>query len=247
MDTIRLGYPDILLHEASAAAVARVLEAHDLEVEYVPAALAALPALLDADAFDLLATAWLPATDAALLASGRMQPLGLLYRPRFVWCVIGAAPAAIGDLAASSALDRRIVVDAASPLACLSEAALTAYGLQAAGYVVERVDGAMALAWAEAGDASRIVPLSQPHGLLHAMRLRPLADPKLALGGEQEARLLLRRALRPTLDGDLIDELDELTLGNKVVSALAHAMRTGGMSAQAAAEAWQRGRLSPRA
>ncbi len=247
MHTIRLGYPDSLLHEASAAAVARVLEAHDLEVEYVPAASGTLPGLLEADAFDLLATAWLPATDAALLASGRMQPLGLLYRPRYVWCVIGPEPVGIGDLAASPSFERRILVDAASPLAALSEAALVAYGLPAAGYVLEAVEAAAALEWAEAGDTSRIVPLSQPHGLLHAQRLRPLADPLLALGGDQEARLLLRSALRPTLDGDLIDELDELTLGNKVVSALAHAMRVDGMSAEEAAEAWQRGRLSPRA
>lgn len=247
MDTIRLGYPDTLLHEASAAAVARVLEAHDLDVEYVPATRADLPAMVAGDAFDLLATAWLPATDAALIASGRMQPLGLLYRPRFIWCVIGAEPASVADLAGDASFDRRIVVDAAGPLAGLSDATLAAYGLQAEGYVVERVAAAAALEWAEANDPRRIVPLSQPHGLLHAQRLRPLADPLLALGGDQEARLLIRSALRTTLDDDLIDELDELTLGNKVVSALAHAMRIDGMSAEEAAEAWQRGRLSPRA
>nr|WP_321986276.1 glycine betaine ABC transporter substrate-binding protein [uncultured Lichenicoccus sp.] len=247
MDTIRLGYPDTLLHEASAAAVARVLEAHELEVEYVPAAAASLPGLLDTDAFDLLVSAWLPDIDAAMLASGRMQPLGLLYRPRFVWCVIGSDPVSIADLAASAAFERRIVVDAASPLAALSQKAIDAYGLQGAGYVLEAVDETAALDWAEAGDPSRIVPLSQPHGLLHAQRLRPLADPLATLGGDQEARLLLRTARRGSLDGDLIDELDELTLGNKVVSALAHAMRVDGMSAEEAAEAWQRGRLSPRA
>jgi glycine betaine/proline transport system substrate-binding protein len=68
-----------------------------------------------------------------------------------------------------------------------------------------------------------------------------------ALGPEQEARLLIRSEIRNLLDSDLIDELDELTLGNKVVSAMAHAVRTGGMSADEAADAWQRGKLSFRA
>ncbi len=247
MDTIRLGYADTLVHEASAAAVARVLEAHDLEVEYVPCEPAALPGLIEEGAIDLLATAWLPATDLRLLASGRMQPLGLLYRPSFVWCVAGGEVATIEGLATASGFDRRILVEAGTPLAALSERALDACGLRRQGYAVEAVTAAAALAWAEEAVPARIVPLSQPHALMHAQLLRPLLDPGGVLGGEQEARLLLRADLRGTLDADLTDELDELTLGNKVVSALAHAMRSGGMSAEEAAEAWQRGRLSPRA
>lgn len=249
MEPIRLGYPDVALHEASAAAVARVLEAHELEVEYVPiAADAVAAALSDADtAIDLFASAWLPTTDAPLLASGRMLPLGTLYRPAFIWCVIAAGLTTIADLGAAASMDRRILVDGAGPSAALADHVLHAYALDRAGYVVERVSAHAAAEWAWAADPSRIVPLSRPHDLLHASGLRALEDPIAALGPEQEARLLIRRERRAELDGDLIDELEALTLGNRVVSAMAHVMRVDGLGAEAAADAWQRGKLTPRA
>jgi glycine betaine/proline transport system substrate-binding protein len=247
MDLIRLGYPDAPLHEASAAAVARVLEAHEIEVEQVPLAPDRLAAELGKGGVDLLASAWLPLTDAALLESGEMEPLGLLYRPAFVWTVAAEEPVSIADLADAAGLERRILVPASGPVAALAGAALSAYGLDAAGYRIEIVSEREAQDWAEAADPARIVPLCRPHELLHASDLRALEDPFAVLGPEQEARLLIRRTLRTALDSDLIDELDELTLGNKVVSAMAHAMRAGGMSAEEAADAWQRGKLSPRA
>ncbi len=243
MEFIRLGYPDASLHEASAAAVARVLEAHELEVEYVPLA---QPGDMEVERVDLFAAAWLPLTDASLLASGGMQPLGLLYRPAFIWGIAADAPQSIADLADAPALERRILV-LPGPIATLAGQVLKAYGLAAAGYVVEQVAEQEALAWAEAADPLRIVPLCRPHHLLHASRLRALEDPLGALGAEQEARLLIRRGLRETLDSDLLDELEALTLGNRVVSAMAHTMRIEGMSAEAAADAWQRGKLTPRA
>ena len=246
MEQIRLGYLDAPLHEASAAAVARVLEAHDLEVAYVPAHPGALAAAFEADDMDLFASAWLPLTDATMLASGRMEPIGMLYRPAFIWCVAAAEPAGIGDLAAEARLDRRILAPESGPTAELSHHVLRAYGLDVAGFRIEAVSDAEAHAWAAACDPARIVPLCRPHDLLHASALRALRDPLGALGPEQEARLLIRHSLRDSLDRDLLDELDELTLGNKVVSAMAHAMRMQGMSAGQAADAWQRGKLTPR-
>ena len=247
MEHVRLGYPDAALHEASAAAVARVLEAHELEVEYVPIAADAVAGTVSGAAIDLFASAWLPTTDASLLASGGMLPLGTLYRPAFIWCVAAAGPTTIADLGAAAPMDRRILVDGSSPSAALADHVLHAYALDRAGYVVERVSAQAAADWARAADPSRIVPLSRPHDLLHASGLRALDDPIAALGPEQEARLLIRRELRAELDGDLVDELEALTLGNRVVSAMAHVMRIDGLSAEAAADAWQRGKLTPRA
>ena len=249
MEHVRLGYPDAALHEASAAAVARVLEAHELEVEYVPIAADAVAGTVSAAAIDLFASAWLPTTDAPLLASSRMLPLGTLYRPAFIWCVAADGLASIADLAAdlAASMDRRILVDGSGPSATLADHVLHAYALDRAGYVVERVSAQAATDWARAADPSRIVPLTRPHDLLHASGLRALEDPIAALGPEQEARLLIRRELRTELDGDLIDELEALTLGNRVVSAMAHVMRSDGLSAEAAADAWQRGKLTPRA
>ena len=246
MDVIRLGYPDAALHEASAAAVARVLEAHELEVEYAPAA-------PDADAVgddvDLFASAWLPRTDAALLASGRMRPLGVLYRPILLWSVAGGDARhdarSIADLAASRHFERRILAPT-GPIARAAPQVLAAYRLDRAGYVVETVSERQAFDWAQAGEPGRVVPMCRPHALLHASALRPLEDPLDALGPEQQASLLIREELGATLDPDLIDELEALTLGNRVVSAMAHAMRIEAMSAEQAADAWQRGKLTPR-
>ncbi len=249
MDVIRLGYPDAALHEASAAAVARVLEAHELEVEYVPAA-------PDADAVgddvDLFASAWLPRTDASLLAAGRMRPLGVLYRPILLWSVAGGdgrhEAGSIADLAASRHFERRILAPP-GPIARAAPQVLAAYGLQQAGYAVETVCEREAFAWAQAaapGSPGRVVPMCRPHALLHASALRPLDDPLDALGPEQQARMLIREDLQAILDPDLIDELEALTLGNRVVGAMAHAMRVQAMSAEQAADAWQRGKLTPR-
>lgn len=241
MDILRLAYPDAALHEASAAAVARVLEAHDLEVEHVPLA----PGVRPDESIDLFASAWLPRTDAPLIASGQMQPLGLLYRPAFIWCAALDGVASLHDLAAAAALDRRIL--AAPPFAALADQVLAAYGLDRAGYVIERVSESEAAAWADCAGPARIIPLCRPHDRLHAPGLRTLEDPLGVLGADQEARLLIRHDLHGQVDSDLIDELEALTLGNKVVSAMAHAMRIQGMSAEAAADAWQRGKLTPRA
>jgi glycine betaine/proline transport system substrate-binding protein len=247
MDVIRLGYRDSALHEASAAAVARVLEAHDVEVEPLPIAPDRLAAELAGGGIDLFASAWLPSTDAALLDATPMEPLGLLYRPAFIWTIAAGEPSSIADLSDAAALDRRILVPASGPMATLAGSVLAAYGLGAAGFRIDTVSDPEAQEWAEALDPTRVVPLCRPHALLHVPGLHELGDPLAALGPEQEARLLIRSEIRGVLDSDLIDELDELTLGNKVVSAMAHAMQTGGMSAEEAADAWQRGKLSPRA
>nr|WP_267879891.1 glycine betaine ABC transporter substrate-binding protein [Acetobacter papayae] len=90
------------------------------------------------------------------------------------------------------------------------------------------------------------MPLYQPCFLFHQGGFRILTDPKKALSEEQTARLLLRQGLRDELEQDLVDELDELLLSAKIISAMDYAMHVEGMSADEAAEAWQRGRLLPR-
>ncbi len=259
--SLTLGHLDTPQHQAAAAAVLRVLEAHDLEVERVAAAdRDALVRQAEDGRIDLLATAWLPDLDAdlaqRLVDRGRMEALGgVLYRPFLVWAVPAALDLpglhAIADLLRpeiAARLDRTIVLP--RRLAPHAARVAAAYNIEAAGYRLDVLDDEAAYAHAEAAlDAGRaaVLPLWQPHALAHGGRLRALADPRGVLGGPQEARLLLRAGLRATLDPDLLDELDELTLGNPVVSALEHAMRRDGMSADQAAEAWQRGRLTPRA
>ncbi|WP_428391987.1 glycine betaine ABC transporter substrate-binding protein [Lichenicoccus sp.] len=238
MDPLRLGFPATALHEAAAAAVARVLEAHDHEVEAI-----ALPPGAPRDGIDLFVAAWLAPGEAM---SDLMQPIGLVYRPSLIWCVLADAPKRIDELAACPELDRRIVVPANTQVADAAARVRDAYDLAGSGYVIDPLPEAQAFAWAQAADHTHVVPLTRPHELLHTGPWRVLLDPLVALGVEQQACILLRAGLRETLDRDLIDELDELTLGNKVVSAMAHAIRLDGMSAEAAADAWQRGKLTPR-
>ncbi|GBQ66078.1 glycine/betaine ABC transporter periplasmic protein [Ameyamaea chiangmaiensis NBRC 103196] len=249
MTTIALGYPDTIQHEATAAAVARVLEANDAEVDFVPGARDVVVAQLRAGEIDMFVSAWLPDIDADLIGGGGdLMALGQLYRPHFTLCV----PAVVGDLAsiadATPALLSPEIVTPESMVSAVRQAA-GAYGLTERGFTLDvrpdEVAYAHAVGVIERGEAA-LLPLPQPHFLFHDGRITQLADPLGALGREQVAQIVLSRAVRDTLDSDLLDELDELTLGNKVISALDCAMRREGLSAEAAAESWQRGRLLPR-
>ncbi len=256
LSSLTLGHLDTRQHEAAAAAVLRVLEAHDIEVAMLATDRDDMPGHIAGGRIDLLATAWLPDIDPAWADPAHMETLGgVLYRPHPFWAVPASVVIpgldSIADLARpeiASRIDRTIVLP--RRLQAAAGGVLAAYRLEAAGYRLELLDEeaahARAAALLDAG-AAAVLALWQPHALAHGGRLRPLADPDGALGGRQEARLLLRTGLRASLDPDLLDELEELTLGNPVVSALEHGMRRDGMSADEAAEAWQRGRLTPRA
>jgi glycine betaine/proline transport system substrate-binding protein len=252
MTTVTLGHPDTNLHEAAAAAVVRVLEAYEMEVEYVTGGRDDLSAAMKAGGIDLFVSAWLPDIDAGWLAPALgMDAFGTLYKPVFGWSLPeGTAPhiVTIADLATDDGTVSRNIVAPESALERVRQGIAT-YGLTECGFTIESRPDEQAFQHAvqaiERGEAT-VLPLWQPNFLHHGGRLRLLDDPKAGLGGEQHARMLLRRGARDVLDSDLLDELDELTLGNKVVSALDYAMRREGMSADEAAEAWQRGKLLPR-
>lgn len=254
--SLTLGHLDNRQHEAAAAAVLRVLEAHDIEVAIVAGDRDTLGKHLRDGRIDLLATAWLPDLDPVLADPVTTERLGsVLYRPHLVWAVpaslVRADLVSIADLSKpqiASIIDHTIVLPRwIEPYATR---VLAAYGLDRAGYRLDVRDDEAAYTHASSAldaTAAMVLPLWQPHALAHGGRLRPLEDPRAVLPVRQEAKLLLRTGLRATLDPHLLDELEELTLGNPVVSALEYAMRTDGMTADEAAEAWQRGRLTPRA
>ncbi|MCE2563080.1 glycine betaine ABC transporter substrate-binding protein [Komagataeibacter sp. FNDCF1] len=252
MTTVTLGHLDSTVQQAGAAAVARVLEAYDLEIEYVVAARAEMVEHMRQGDVDLFVSAWLPDIDAGFMAPGLgMEPFGQLYRPAFGWCVPEAAATgmtSIAALAAESCPVGREIVAPASAIDLVRQV-VAAYNLTEAGYTIAtRPDEQAADHAAHVLENSlpEIIPVWQPSFVHYGQRVVQLEDPKGACGPEQDARILIRSAIRADMDQDLLDELDELTLGNKVVSALDHAMRTEGMSAEDAAEAWQRGKLLPR-
>lgn len=252
MTTVTLGHLDNTVQQASAAAVARVLEAYDLEVEYVAAPRDAMEEHMRRGDVDLFVSAWLPDVDAGFVASGLgMEAFGQLYRPAFGFCIPEAAATGITSLAELAAagcpVGREIV--APDSVIDLVRQVVAAYNLTEAGYTIAARPDAQAsdhAAHVLENSLPEIIPVWQPSFVHYGQRVVTLEDPKEACGQEQEARILIRSAIRPEMDTDLLDELDELTLGNKVVSALDHAMRTEGMSAEDAAEAWQRGKLLPR-
>ncbi len=249
MTSLTLAYPDSTIHEATAATIIRVLEANDVEPEIVTGPKQALADLLRKHEIDIYVAAWLPEDDADLLSPGITQ-LGRLFRPEACCCISdeNSPLASLSELAQAGPEISRVIITPQS-LEKRMERVLAAYRLADAGFTLDVLPDEEALAKLNAALGStpqNIMPLFQPCFLFHQGGLRILNDPEKALGQEQEATLLLREGLRDELETDLLDELDELMLSAKIISAMDYAMRVEGMSADEAAEAWQRGKLLPR-
>ncbi|WP_240993517.1 glycine betaine ABC transporter substrate-binding protein [Asaia bogorensis] len=239
MTTISLGYLGTALHAGCASAVARVLDAHEVEVDFVDADASELPSMLEAGAIDLLVSAWLP-RDAALVQHG-MRVLGTLYRPYYCWASFDDLP----EVASLDARDVDLVIAARSDAGQMNALLAQTPGLD--GVATELCDDeelhAVVCGLREEGRKA-LVFLAQPHALFNHEAFGPVQDPRL--GVEMEACMLVREAVAACADQDMLDELSEMTLGNKVMSALDHAIQIDGMDPEEAAEAWQRGRLVSR-
>ena len=249
MTSLTLAYPDSTIHEATAATIIRVLEANDIEPEIVTGPKQALADLLRKGEIDIYVAAWLPDEDSDLLGTGITQ-LGRLFQPEACCCISdeNSPLTSLSDLAqAGQGITRTIVTP--QSLARRMEQVLHTYNLAEAGFTLDVLPDEEALARHNAAlgaEQPSLLPLFQPCFLFHQGGLRILNDPHKAMGGEMEATLLLRDGLRDELETDLVDELDELMLSAKIISAMDYAMRVEGMSADEAAEAWQRGKLLPR-
>ncbi|WP_051537296.1 glycine betaine ABC transporter substrate-binding protein [Asaia prunellae] len=219
--------------------MARVLDAHEVEVEFVDAERDELPGLLDEGAVDLLVSAWLP-RDADLVQHG-MRVLGTLYRPYYCWGsyeTISSVTEFSDDrfktvFVAQS--DATMMQDVLSQTPVLSGLTVSVCNDDALYDTVQksRLDGRKFLVF-----------LAQPHALFHDEAFQPINDPRFSQ--EMEAALLVREAVAACADQDMLDELSEMTLGNKVMSALEYAIQIDEMDPEEAAEAWQRGRLVAR-
>ncbi|MCG0996727.1 glycine betaine ABC transporter substrate-binding protein [Acetobacter persici] len=249
MTTITLAHPDSTVHEATAAAIIRVLEANDVEPEIVIGPKSALADMLKNGEIDLYVSAWLPDDDSDLLAPG-VTPLGKLFQPSACCCISreDGPVVSLTDVAqAGPELSRTIITPAS--LRKHVEQMLTDYALADAGFTLKILPDEEALASITAALNSKdciLMPLVQPCFLFHQGGFRILSDPKGSMGKEQEASMLMRPGLTDDMDQDLQDELDELMLSTKVISAMDFAMRTEGLTADEAAESWQRGKLLPR-
>lgn len=249
MTSLTLAYPETTVHEATAAAIIRVLEANDVEPDIVTGPKDVLTDMLKKGEVDFYVSAWLPDEDADMLAPG-IIPLGNLFRPA-AHCCISAEDTpltSLDDVAqAGPELSRTIITPAS--LQQHMENVLQQYGLDTVGFSLKVLPDEAALAELNAAlkrEELVLMPLFQPCFLFHIGGFRILNDPKNALGGEQDARILIRAETKDEMEQDLLDELDELMLSAKIISAMDYAMRVEGMTADEAAEAWQRGKLLPR-
>lgn len=249
MTTLTLAYPDSTVHEATAAAIIRVLEANDVEADLVTGPKHVLADMLRKQEIDIFVSAWLPDEDGDLLSAG-VTPLGNLFRPEACCCISqeNTRFTSLADIAqAGDDLARNIVTP--QSLHAHMEQVMQRYALADAGFILRVLPDQEALAELNAALArpqAVIMPLFQPCFLFHQGGIRMLADPLSAMGEAQTARLLLRDGLRDELEQDLLDELDELMLSAKIISAMDYAIHVEGMTADEAAEAWQRGKLLPR-
>jgi len=241
MTQMTIGHLYTSLRAGCASAVARVLEAHEVEVEFVDLDPEDIEEALEQGEVDLLVSAWFP-RDEKLSGPGS-RVIGDLYQPQISF----AALKAVGPVntLTSADVDRVIVADdsrevlekALKQLPALSSLPMEVVGEAA---LIARLEKAQA-----EGEAPLVVA-TQPHAVFHTSLLTLVEDPGKLLGGEMSARMILRDDVARKADTDLLDELSEMMLGNKVMSALDYMIGVEGQDPDEAAEAWQRGRLIPR-
>lgn len=230
---IRLGYIDLSFHAASAEVVAALLRLHGHEVQMLRAPHETMFEMLGRDEVDVMASAWLPASHEKYLAPIREQlrELTVLYQPYCIWGVPDYVPAevlsSVDDLRKPEVLARmRRTIQGINPGAGISRfsaAMVEAYGLSQYGYhfrsgTEEECFGTYERA-VMAGDWL-VIPLWHPQFLHARHRIRALLEPRGMLGGQDAATLLVRRDAEWKMAPATIRALEELYLGNDVVTAI---------------------------
>ncbi|MBS1061575.1 glycine betaine ABC transporter substrate-binding protein [Gluconobacter wancherniae] len=241
MTQMTIGHLYTSLHAGCASAVARVLEANGVEVEFSDLDADDIAEVLESGEIDLLVSSWFP-RDEKFMGPG-LRIIGDLYQP--VTSFAAFEPLGPIETLLASDFDRVIVADdsreafdsASARLPALSDLPVEIVG---EGALVEQLEKAQAMG------SRPLVVATQPHAIFHLPLLHVIEDSASLLGKEMSARMIIRDDAARNADQDLLDELSEMMLGNKVMSALDYAIGVEGQDPDDAAEAWQRGRLLPR-
>lgn len=248
---IRLGHIGLSFHQASAAVVQAILEAHGHDVVVSAYPHEEMFKRFGNDEFDLLVSAWLPDSHGAYLAPiiETTRKLGILYQPYCIWGVPDYVPeSAVGDIAdllkpkVLARMDRRLQgINAGAGISRFSKTMVQAYGLDTAGYHFEPGTEAQCFdGYEQAVREHRwvVVPLWHPQYLHHRYRIRALREPLGLLGGADQATLLIRRTATRKLSLQTLETLAHLHLGNEVVTRIDHAIRKDGVDALSVAREW---------
>lgn len=252
-ECLTLGFFDIPVHEAAAAVVLRVLEAHGvMDIELITGESAALFQEIRSGKIDVFATIWSPDVHQDLLnTASPMRAVGNVYQPSLFLALpnnFKEQVVSIDQLGSIPEIDREIIVP--ETIYDRLQIALKAYGLIDAGYSLKAVPDEDAISHYQdsiTSQANKVIALYSPSFIEDSAMIYKLQDPKHLLDQEQKAVILVKKDRIESLGADLIDELEEMTLGNQVIKLMEQAMRVDGMDAHEAAESWQRGKLVVRA
>ena len=249
---VTLGQVSLSFYAVAGGVVHDILErlGHRVEVREGPHE--QMFPLLGAGAIDVMAAAWLPAGHAAYWSRygvDAMEVSTLYDGARFFWAVPSYVPAddvaSIADLA-KPVVARRMttVIQTIGPGAAItqvSQAAISEYGLAAAGYQVRpgaSAEWTAAFATAIAERRWMVFPTWAPQYLNRDGGLRPLEDPRGVLGGVNRGVLVAPTHRFQALPERTRRVLARISLGIDGVTEMDYAVNVGGHTPRDAARAW---------
>lgn len=247
-----LGQVSLSFYAVTGAVVQEVLERLGHTVELRSGLHEDMFPLLGEGKIDLMAAVWLPEGHAAYWKryGGDAVVVATLYEgARFFWAVPSYVPAgevaALPDLARPGVAGRMAKtiqgIGAGAGITTLSQKAVAAYGLDAAGYGLRPGTSAEWLGACRDGLERRqwfVFPTWTPQYLNKDGRLRPLRDPQGILGGVNHGVLVAPRARLQALPERTRSVLARIDLGLDAVTEMDAAVNVGGATAREAARAW---------
>lgn len=247
-----LGQVNLSFYAVTGAVVREVLEALGHEVEVREGSHPEIYPMLGAGEVDLLAASWLPNAHRLYWEryGDRAVRLATLYEgAKFFWAVPSYVPeeeiSSVADLTRPEVAERMektiTGVGKGSGLVIASERMMDEYGLTEAGYGLAVADqGGWVGALEEAVAARRWIahPLWRPQFLNRAHDLRPLAEPKDLLGGEDRAVLVARKGFAQEFPPETVAALRGIRLGLAGVEKMDFRVNVEGASIGEAAKGW---------
>lgn len=248
MSSLSVAYPETSIQEIVAAVIVRAIQANDADVELMTGESDSLWPLVKEGKIDIFATAWLP-RDGHLIPEGYV-PMGDLFTPHVLCCLNGerGGVTSLADIAEHpNDFEKDVIV--MHSFRKEIEQILSAYSLDKKGFTPHILPDNKALdrmSELAQGDTPHLLPVLDPSYVIHGSALQILEDPKGAIPSPYKAVALVRKALLGEELQEIWDELDEMMITNKIVSIMDYAVHKEGMTPDAAADAWQRGKLIQR-
>ncbi len=245
-----IGQISLTFHAAAAAIICELLREVGHKVILKEAPHERMYEMQQAGEVDLLISAWLPASHGKYVApyENALCKLSTIYKPYCIWGISDIAPdhiRSVEDLAnpdIAILFQKRIQgIAPGAGISRFSRQMIEDYELAEHGFYFENgslEDCTNAFLNAEKAGKLAIIPLWHPQWLHREVSLRELTDPKGLLGGEDKATLVLRQDSKHKLSKQGYRLLENIYLGNKVISELDHDICVDKQTPRNAACAW---------